>query len=167
MPRISTRRLWICTPIYRTRIRTCSSVTDRGKISAEEAARLYKTIQPIMDLLRQARKAGYADWNMGPLTFNTPLPHLTKVQDLSMVAYWDAGYRFGIDPDGAVADLAAREAMGRSLDNVGIGFLVDVGISFSGLKLLAENGGSISPASSNDAAYLTDPSGDEAAFAAQ
>lgn len=138
---------------------------DPGKISADEALRLSQQIKPVMDLIRSARKAEYSDWALGHLDFDTGVPHLVKVQDLSKVAYWDAGYRFGSDPDGAVSDLAARDAMGRSVDEMAIGFLVDVAINFSGLRLMVANAAHISAGADDDVAYLTDTSEEAAAFA--
>ncbi len=97
--------------LYKRAIDLYSGLTDaekemlkslKKKPEQEAAAALYKRIQPIMDLLRKARMANYADWGLGPMTVATNLgPQIDIERNLTSVALWDSSYRFSSDPDGA------------------------------------------------------------------
>ena len=136
-----------------------------GRMKAEDAAALSEKIQPIMDLLREARKAGYADWGVGNAGFDVPMNYIAKAQEIGQLAYWEAGYRFQGDPAGAVLDLAAREALGRSVDDSALGFLVNDSFNATALSLIAQNAGRIPPAAYPDLAGLTDTTETVDAFA--
>ena len=85
--------------------------------------------------------------------------------DLGRLAYWEAGYRFQTDPDGGVADLAARDALGRSLGNTLVGLSVENAFNTTALDMVSQSAGAFSAAANADIAYLTDTSQVSAAFA--
>ena len=93
----------------------------KDEVDADKAAELFKKIQPIMDLLRQAAAAGYCDWGLPPIGIDSPLPHISKAAQLGKLALWSAGYRFADDPQSAAEDLIARAHLGHSLSDTLIG----------------------------------------------
>jgi len=115
----------------------------RQKLDPKSAAALYEKIQPIMDLLRNARGAGQADWQTA--LFYTRdgealFPRMANsIGDLSGVAAWEADYRFQSDPAGAAGDLAAAEAMGRSALGSMVGLSNYLAVHGDDLEVLAEN----------------------------
>jgi hypothetical protein len=109
-----------------------------------------------MDLLRSARKADYVDWEWHPTPPSNGL--LIAVLNLMSLADWDAGYRFQSDPDGAVADLAAMVAVGRSEDDNMSGMIQGDGMQMDALNFIARNAGEISTAAGPDLAYIVSPS---------
>ena len=119
----------------------------RDEIDADKAAQLFKKIQPIMELLRQAKDAAYCDWAMGPLSFSTPLPQMNLVMKLGQVAQWSAGYQFlSSDPEPAVSDLATLSSLGQSVGNQAlIGFLVDASVNQMAVNMVRENAAGLSP----------------------
>ncbi len=94
------------------------------EVDADQAAKLFEKIQAIMALLRAAAKADYCDWGTGEITFDTPLTHVSKAQQLGSLALWAAAYRFSTDPAGAIDDLSARARLGHYLSDTLIGVLV-------------------------------------------
>ena len=152
--------------LYKQAIGLYAALTDeekrmlmrrRDKLDPKVAATLYAKIQPIMNLLRRARTADYVDWGFGPITsFTDPnlSANLHPTQDLAFTALWDATYRFQSDPDGAVSDLAAMEAMSRSGVNSLIGLLVEDGVHANGLAVLAQNAASITAVAGPDLADI-------------
>ena len=130
----------------------------------KSAAALYAKIQPIMDLLRRARKADYADWGLGPVELRKAMPELQAIQVLSQTALWESNYRFQTDSDGAVSDLSAMEAMSSSVVEDLIGFLVETGAHAAGIQVLAQNAGSITPGAFTDLAYIMNPAAVQESF---
>lgn len=123
------------------------------------AAALHAKLQPIMDLLRNARKADYADWGLGPTTFENTTNKMTQyqtIQNLAALAIWDSNYRFQSDPAGAVGDLAATEALGASGVDSLIGLLVEQSVHTASLNLLAQNAGALAGGATPDLADIID-----------
>jgi len=138
---------------------------DRPDPKAAEA--LHLKIQPIMELLRRARKADYVDWGMGPMSFDDMSDRSGQyraVQALAALASWEATCRFGSDPSGALADLAAMEAMGRSEADSAVGLMVEDGIHFLGMNVMAYSASSITNADDPNLAYVLDPAAVARAF---
>jgi hypothetical protein len=139
----------------------------RDKGDPKAAAALYAKIQPIMDLLRSARKADYADWGLGPMNLqenSNIMARYNSIRDLASLAFWESNYRFQSDPDGAVSDLAATDAMGRSGDDSLIGLLVEYGVHFGGMNVLAQNAGAITSSAGPDLADIVNPAAAEQTF---
>ena len=154
--------------IYRQAFELFDALTDdekemikspRDEVDADKAEELFKKIQPILELMRQAGVADYSDWGTGPVRFNTPMPHLVKSMELGRLALWSAAYRFKDDPRGAVNDLAARTPLARSLSGTLIGFLVGTSFENSATDLVAQNAGAMDAvATAQFTAMLRDPS---------
>jgi hypothetical protein len=137
------------------------------KADPKVAAALYAKIQPIMDLLRRGRKADYADWGLGPKTTldaATTMAQVNSILNLGIVAQWDASYRFASDPDGAVSDLAAMDAVARSGYDSFIGFIEGNSLHMGAMTLLAQNAGGITAASESDLAYIISTAAAEQSF---
>ncbi len=117
------------------------------KMDPEKAAALFAKIQPIMDLLRRAKsEATYADWGIGLLRFDSPMPHIMAAVSLGQVARWSAAYRFPTDAAGALNDLAAESQLGASMaDQAMIGMMVSSSFTNSSINLIHDNLGSIPP----------------------
>ncbi len=133
----------------------------RDEVDADKAAALFEKIQPIMDLLRRAKDAEYCDWGVTvhPLRFDTPMPQLNAVVKLGQLAFWDAGYRFSSDPDGAVDDLATRAHLGRTIGGESwIGFLAGSSFHAGVINLVSENAAKLSPENASQVAEMLDPS---------
>lgn len=119
------------------------------------AAALYVKIQPVMELVRRARKADYADWGPDSGTYRGHFSQqYREIVQLSYLAYWESAYRFKGDPDRAVTDLAATEALGRS----GVDSLTGLWIEESRLhrwdtELIAQNAERVS-STAPDLAYI-------------
>ena len=122
----------------------------RDKPDPQTAAALYSKIQPIMDLLRRARKADYADWSLDDWWKNpaAATPELNAIRYLSFLAAWDSNYRFQSDPQGAINDLAAMDALGRNANPSAIGLLLGNSVYSAGIYILAQNAAAI-PATQN------------------
>jgi hypothetical protein len=133
----------------------------KGDPKAEAA--LYAKIQAIMDLLRKGRAANYADWGVGPFSLYDPSAIqaesavMNSIRNLAVMAGWEANYRFGSDPGGALGDLAAMDALGRSGDDRLIGFLVENSVHALAVGVLAANVGEIPADGGADLSYLIDP----------
>jgi hypothetical protein len=82
---------------------------------------------------------------------------MNSIRNLALMSGWEANYRFGSDPGGALGDLAAEDALGRSGDDRLIGFLIENGVHANAMSVLAANGGEISGNGGADLSYLTDP----------
>jgi len=135
------------------------------KLDPKVAAALYAKIQPIMDLLRSARKAEYVDWGLEPIISKTNLSgKIGREQELTALALWDSTYRFQSDPDGAVGDLAAMDAFGRSEADSAIGLLVDDGIHAGAIDLIAQNAAGITGAAGSDLGDILRPATVEQSF---
>jgi hypothetical protein len=135
----------------------------RVKGNAKAEAALYAKIQAIMDLIRKGRTANYADWGVGPYRFDDPstvsanIAVLNSIRNLAMMSAWEANYRFGSDPSGALADLAAMDAMGQSADDDLLGFVIGIGMHALALNVLASNAGVVSGDGDADLSKLTNP----------
>ena len=125
----------------------------REEVDAETAAALFKKIQPIMELLRQAGTAAYCDWAMGPMSANSVMPQLNPVMKLGTVARWSAGYQFlSANPEGAIADLATQSALGQSIGKQAmLGYLVATSLNTGVINLVRDNAGSLSPEAATQA----------------
>ena len=164
--------------LYKDAIGLYSQLTDEEKDilrhrhdqpDAKGAAALYAKIQPIMELMRRARRADYVDWGIGPVSFENGSikgAQANGMQGLATLAAWEAGYRFQSDPDGAVSDLAAMEEMGRSGVDSLIGLLVEQGIHSLSVKVLAQNAGLINGAAAPDLADILSAATAEKSFQA-
>lgn len=171
--------------LYKQAIGLYAGLTDKEKEMLRDwkkmgdpaaTAALYAKIQPIMDLLRQARKANYWDWDIAPLKLDgSSQEQLREVSDAKLalettemqlggLAMWDAAYRFQSDPDGAVGDLAAMEAMARSTVESRLQWQPDAQLHSAAVELIAQYAGSVTNAAAQDLAYVLDPSAMEQAF---
>jgi hypothetical protein len=132
-----------------------------------QAEALHGALQPIMALLKSARKADYSYWGPAPVSLaldSARSADFTGRQDLSHVTHWEASYVFPGDPAGAVEDLAAQEAIGRSdVPNL-LGLLVQAGIHMNAMKLLEKNAASIPSGAAGDISYIVDPAAAERIF---
>lgn len=135
---------------YKNAFVLCAALTDEEKkmfhqplkeADADQAAALFKKIQPILELLRLAADADYCEWGLGPLDFESQLPHLPKAQELGRLAQWSASYRFPSDPQGALADLAAQARLGDHLAESVIGWLVQTSMEAGAIKVVRQNTG--------------------------
>lgn len=114
----------------------------KEEVDAEKAAALFEKIRAIMDLLREAAAADYCEWGLAPYSFDTPMPHITKAQDLGRLALWAAAYQFPTDPSAALDDLAVRGRLGHHLADTVIGLLVETNFEKTAHDLVRENLGS-------------------------
>jgi hypothetical protein len=125
------------------------------------AAALYSKVQPIMALLRQARDRDYVNWDAGQNRAADLASAVTaQVNDanaLSLVADWEADYRFQSDPAGAVDDIAATDFMAHSVELGLPGILAAGDIHLSGLQVLADNASAIPSAAQQELAGILDP----------
>ncbi len=113
------------------------------EVDADAARALFEKIQPIMELLRSAAAADFCDWGFGPLSADSPMPHVGKAQNLGKVALWNAAYRFPTEAKGAIGDLAARAKLGSHLSEMLIGLLVETSFEKSATNLLRQNAGNL------------------------
>lgn len=131
-----------------------------GDLHGKEAASLYAKIQPIMDLLRQARNSDYVDWGMGPVSVENMQGKnavFRSIYDLGKLAVWDSAYRLQSDADGAIGDLVAAEDVGRAGDDTLVGFFNCIGIHEAAVNLIAQNSGSVTSAAQADLASIVSP----------
>jgi len=156
--------------LYREAIKLFSALTDdekkmlAGNYRSQDpraAAALYSKLQSIMGLLRQARGAGYVNWDAGQNRSADLASAVTaQVNDayaLSLVADWEADYRFQSDPAGAVGDIAATDSMAHSVELGLPGILAAGDIHMSGLQILADNATAIPIASQQELATILNP----------
>jgi hypothetical protein len=124
---------------------------------AKKAAALFGKTQPIVDLLRRARKADYADWGPPPhsISDQSMADRVGGTQAIAWIVSWEAGYRFVTDAPGAVNDIASLIAMSRSEVGDLVSLMSNTGIHAIGLRVLARNANRITPASDADIAYIT------------
>lgn len=142
-------------------------LANRNPKPDAKTAALFAKIQPIMELLRRGRRADYVDWGLGPMSLRgttNEMTEITSIRQLATLARWDAAYLFQSDPAGAVGDLAAMDALGRSGDDSLIGLLVQDGIHAAGVYLLAQNAAAIPNADAIDFAAIIDPAAVEQGF---
>ncbi len=103
-------------------------LNPKEKVDADQAAALFEKIQPIMQLLRRAAKADYCDWGLGEPSVDRGSPHSSKALGLAKVAVWSANYRFTIDQEGAVDDIAVLSPLGHHTSDTLIAHILSVGI---------------------------------------
>lgn len=115
----------------------------RDEVDADAAAELFKKIQPILKLMKEAGAAEYCHWISGPIRFDTPVPYIGKAMDLGRLALWSAAYRFQTDPQGALDDLATQRQLGRTLPDNLIGVLVETAMNASATDFLNINARSL------------------------
>ena len=123
----------------------------RAEVDEEKAAALFEKIRAIMELLREAAKADYCEWGQAPYSFDTPMPQITKAQDLGKLALWAAAYQFPTDPAAALTALADRAQLGHHLADTLIGVLVQTSFERSAHDLLLQHAGSFDPATATQA----------------
>jgi hypothetical protein len=132
-------------------------------LSDEEAAKM----NPIMELLREARRADYVDWRTGPAPFKDIPSEERRTEErynLSNMAVWDSEYRFKSDPKAAVSDIAAMEAMDRRLVDSWNAVVIEAGYHMMGLRSLARNANLIRPESETELAFIVSPAAVEESF---
>ena len=171
---IKTRTGTNAADLYRQALGFYAALTDKekdmlnhrhDKLDPKAAAALSSKLQPIMDLLRSARDADYVDWGMGPLTNGTDMSwRIRQASSLGSVALWESDYRFQSDPDGAVSDLAALVAMGRSESDSPLGVMFENNFRTAAIQSIAQNAGGISTNASADLAYIADPDATQQSF---
>jgi len=118
---------------------------------------LYEKVQPMMELLKEGRRAGNVDWKLGKPSFFRPFPNLSEMQKLVYAVRFEAGRKFRTDGGDAVEDVTALEAMGRSAPRNLLGALVYFGIHAMGTRMLAQGAASIPASADADLAYFLDP----------
>jgi len=117
-----------------------------GKWDKEKADALYEKIQPVVEALRLAKDAAYADWGIEWKNFTDRVPQMMPAMDLSRVMTWNSAYEFPNNPGQALADLNIQVGIGRSVgQNALIGTLVNLAISTQALNTIRNNAASISP----------------------
>ena len=148
---------------YKNAFVLCAALTDDEKkmfrqppaeADADKAAALFKKIQPILELLRQAAEADYCEWGLGEVNFETPMPQISKVIELGRLAQWSAGYRFPSDPQGALGDLSAQARLGGHVADSVIGWLVQVSLETGANKVLSQNAGMLDEAATRQVREL-------------
>lgn len=161
--------------LYKQAIELYAGLTDQEKgqlkrdaqPDAKTAAALFAKIQPIMDLLRRGRNADYVDWGLGGTGLQgmgNRTAQMTSIQQLALLARWDATYLVQSDPAGAISDMAAMDALGRSSDDSLLGLLVEDGIHEAGLEWLAQNAAAIPNADAIDFGAIVDSAAVEQGF---
>ena len=127
--------------------------SPREEVDAAHAQALFDKIQPIMTLLQRAAEADYCDWGI-VVAFAGPLPHIEKGAHLGKLALWNAAYRFPEEPDAALRDLAARNALGGHLGDNVFGLMVGASFERSAAALIHEHSAWLSPATVSQADHM-------------
>jgi hypothetical protein len=136
------------------------ALRDMNKdLDPKRVADLTAKIQPIMQLLRDARTANYVDW--GPDDFSTAQGQKRAeangtVLALSRVARWDATYHLDSDPELAIGDLAAADAMASNNSIDPTAYTISCSVHEDGLAVLEQSAGALSSLSAQDAALISD-----------
>ncbi|MGC3988910.1 MAG: hypothetical protein QM796_04340 [Chthoniobacteraceae bacterium] len=117
-----------------------------SKWDKTKAAELFEKIQPIVEMLRQAKNAAYADWGIEFKKFSDRQPQFTATLGLSELLAWNAAYEFQDNPALAVSDLGINLQMGNSVGNAAmIGLLVNGAALGTAIDVLRGNAASLSP----------------------
>lgn len=129
----------------------------RTKLDPQSAAALSAKLQPILQLLRDARNADYIDWGADPLKPDAREARLYAMQYLSQVAQWEANYGFQTDPAEALQDLAAAEALDRNAAGALGGFRLYSDLRAPSIEIIAQNVNALSDGQISDLDFITDP----------
>jgi hypothetical protein len=111
----------------------------RTKLDPQSAAALSAKLQPILQLLRDARGADYVDWGTDPLAPDDRRARFNAMQSLSQVAQWEANYEFQTDPAQALQDLAAAETLDRNVAGALGGFTYSSDLRVPSIQIIAQN----------------------------
>jgi hypothetical protein len=128
-------------------------------LDPKRVADLTAKIQPIMQLLRDAVNANYADW--GPYDFS-PAQNQKHAEAngmtlaLSGVARWDATYHLDSDPALAVSDLLAAGAMASNHSLDPTGYTISCSVHEDDLAVLEQDAGAFSSLSPQETALISD-----------
>lgn len=114
-------------------------------------AAFYGRLQPILSLLRQARKADYLDWGIDPRNPGGS----SDLWVVSRVGLWSAAYEFQADPELAVGDLAAAQALGWSWSSGSREFSYSP--TSEVFTMLAQNAPLVPEDAAADLNYILDP----------
>lgn len=109
----------------------------------ETAKALAKKIRPILELLRQAAAEPKCDWGYGQVSFDTPMPQISKINQLGKLALWDATYQFPTDPGTALDDLEALRQLGHNGSDLLIGATLERGLEGGANEVIRQNAGSL------------------------
>ena len=152
--------------IYKAASKLYGDLSDEDKkmiahpadeVDADKAAALFEKLKPLMELLHKGAEADYCDWALGSLSYEKPMPQFPMASDLGKAALWFAAYRFPMEPAAAVNDLAARAQLGRDVDDLLVGVLVNASFENSAIELLRQNVEHFTPeAFANARALLAD-----------
>jgi hypothetical protein len=132
----------------------------RDRKLPETAANLSEKLQPILQLLDEARAQGMSNWGDNPLSAKDRDARINMMVGFTQAAQWEAGYQFQSDPAGALQNLADAEALDRSSSGVMYGFANYSALHADTLSLIAQNAQALSTLeSAQDPAllYITDP----------
>jgi len=129
----------------------------RTKLDPQSAAALSTKLQPILQLLRDARDAGYVDWGTDPLMPDAREARLYAMQYLSQVAQWEANYEFQTDPAEALQDLAAAEALDRNAAGALGGFRLYSDLRAPSIQIIAQNADALPDGQISDLDFITNP----------
>jgi hypothetical protein len=112
----------------------------RTNVAVSVEAELCEKLRPICDLMHQAVEVTNCDWGIGPITYDTKLPHLASARNIARAAVWDAAHCRSEDASGATDDVLSTLRLGRNISRSGtIGFLVDIAIQDLALSCTAAN----------------------------
>jgi hypothetical protein len=120
----------------------------RTNVDASVEAELCEKIQPICELMHQASVLTNCDWGLKrPITFVTPLPHLSQCRNIARAAVWNATHCRTDEPTRAVDDLVATSRLGQIMSPGIIGHLVDLAIQNNVIEAVAEHASILANAS--------------------
>src|SRR5262249_46497581 len=109
-------------------------------VDASVAAELCGKIQPITDLMHQAGAVTNCDWGLGPMTFETLVPHLPKSRAIARTAIWSAAHCRSNDVLGVTEDVLSALRLGKQISqNALIGTLVDMSVQELTASFVATN----------------------------
>jgi len=117
-----------------------------GKWDAEKARALFEKIKPVMDLLRQAKDAAYADWGVELKDVNSPVPQVPIAWALGRLLAWNSAYEFQTDPKQALGDLSLNAGLASSMINGAlIGFMGEQAIYLTTGDVIRQNAAELTP----------------------
>ena len=139
--------------IYRHAFAAYDALTDEEKkllgdwktpMDPLVAAALCQKLQLMREWLHQAASVTNCDWGLGPITPETPLPHLLAARALARAMVWSAAHCRVHDPTGTTADLWATLRLGQQVSSPGlIGHLVQTAMEGMVLDYIAANVGAL------------------------
>jgi hypothetical protein len=131
----------------------------RTKLDPQSAPALFAKLQPILQLMRDARTADYVDWGTDPLMPDAREARFSAMQSLSQVAQWEANYEFQTDPAQALQDLAAAEALDRNSAGALGGFALYSSLRTPTIQIIAQNMDALPNGQISDLDFITNPAG--------